>query len=260
MIVVATEDFELYHGVVGELRDRGLTFTTVEPGDPLPDAASLVVAGVEDDLDDATAGDGLGDVTDDAAGPDVPVVRAGPADPRRAVDEAQTVLRGGEGRTVVGVDPGNRPGIAVLKGDVVVAVFQVPLEDAAAVIREEVEEAVDPVIRIGDGARLEGSRIVNELEDLRVELVDETGTTPYLGQGVRESGDVVAAINIACIEGEAVEQREVEPTEGELQVIKNRSREASPENRTITEALARRVASGDLTVEEALEKHRNGEE
>ena len=244
MIVVATEDFELYHGVVGELRDRGLTFTTVQPGEPLPDATSLVVVGPGDDLE---------------TGQEVPVVDADPEDPRRAVDETLALLRGGEGRTVVGVDPGTRPGIAVLEGDVVVAVFQVPLEDAAEVIRGEVEDAVDPVVRVGDGARLEGGRIVNELEDLRVELVDETGTTPYLGQGVRESGDVVAAINIARIEGEVVDERDIEPSEGELQVIKNRSREASPENRTITEALARRVASGDLTVEEALEEHREEE-
>ena len=36
MIVVATADFEVYHGVVNELRDRGVTFTTIEPGDEFP--------------------------------------------------------------------------------------------------------------------------------------------------------------------------------------------------------------------------------
>ncbi|ELY81336.1 hypothetical protein C487_03653 [Natrinema pallidum DSM 3751] len=29
VIVVATTDFEVYHGVVNELRDRGTTFTTI---------------------------------------------------------------------------------------------------------------------------------------------------------------------------------------------------------------------------------------
>ncbi len=33
MIVVATADFELYHEIVGDLRDRGVAFTTVKPGD-----------------------------------------------------------------------------------------------------------------------------------------------------------------------------------------------------------------------------------
>jgi hypothetical protein len=239
VLVVATEDFEVYHEVVNELRDRGVRFTTVEPGDDLPERTELVLTGPDDDVD-----------------VDHDLVRAQPGDPRGAVEQALAVLRGGEGRTVVGVDPGDRPGIAVLHGDVVVAVFQVPLDRAVEVVRRETEGAADPVVRVGDGARLAGSTVVNALADLRVELVDETGTTPYLGEGVRESADVVAAINIARLEGEVVETREVEPTAGELQVIKERSREASAKNRAITEALAREVATGQLTLEEALARHR----
>jgi hypothetical protein len=242
VLVVATDDFEVYHEVVNELRDRGVEFTTVEPGDDLPDRTELVLTGPDDDVDVETD-----------------LVRAQPGDPRGAVEQALAVLRGGEGRTVVGVDPGDRPGVAVLHGDVVVAVFQVPFGRAVEVVRREAADAADPVVRVGDGARLDGSRIVNALDDLRVELVDETGTTPYLGEGVRESADVVAAINIARLEGEVVETREVEPTAGELQVIKDRSREASAENRAITERLARKVATGQLTLEEALAEHREGE-
>jgi len=241
VLVVATEDFEVYHEVVTELRERGVRFTTVEPGDELPERTELVVTGVDEEVAEAA---------------DVDVVRAQPGDPRGAVEQALAVLRGGEGRTVVGVDPGDRPGIAVLHGDVVVAAFQVPRERAAAVVRREVEGAADPLVRVGDGARLDGSRIVNALEALRVELVDETGTTPYLGEGARGAGDVLAAVNIARLEGEVVDTREVEPTAGELQVIKDRSREASAGNRAITEGLARKVATGQLTLDEALAEHR----
>ena len=49
MIVVATEDFEVYHGVVGELRGRGVTFTTVEPGDELPDGTAVHGASVHEE-------------------------------------------------------------------------------------------------------------------------------------------------------------------------------------------------------------------
>ncbi|MEF8831644.1 MAG: hypothetical protein V5A23_08935 [Halobacteriales archaeon] len=239
MIVVATADFEVYHGVVNELRDRGVRFTTVEPGDPLPEEADVVVAGPEDDPD-VTA----------------KVVHATPGEPRRAVESALAHLRGGNGRTVVGVDPGDRPGIAVLHGDLVVAVFQVPVEEAAELVREEVAGGVDPLVRIGDGARLQGARMVDAIEDVRVELVDETGTTPYQGRGVRQAGDVVAAINIARIAGEPIEGREIEPTAGEIQRVKERSRQQSDDDRALTDALARRVAVGDLTVEEALAEHR----
>ena len=246
MIVVATSDFELYHGVVNELRDRGVTFTTIEPEDPLPEGATVLVtaAGESVEGDDVPA--------------DVVVVRADPDSPRRAVESALAAVRGEGGRTVVGVDPGTRPGIAVLAGETVIAAFHVPLDDAVDVIREEVADAPDPVVRVGDGARLQGATIVNELDEVRVELVDETGTTPYLGTGARGMGDVLAAVNIARIEGDIVDEREIEPTEGELKVIKNRSRERSGENRAIDEDLARRVASGELTIDEALDEHRSG--
>lgn len=239
MIVVSTEDFEVYHGVVQELRDRGVTFTTLEPGEALPDSADVVVTGREDDIDVA-----------------VEVVRATPGAPRRAVEEVLAIQRTGGGRTVVGVDPGERPGIAVLSGDVVVAAFAVPLADAAEVVRREIEDAVDPLVRVGDGARLQGATIIDDLEDVRVELVDETGTTPHLGTGARGMGDVLAAVNIAHLEGEVVESRDIEPTTGELATIKRRSRERSSGNREIDDVLARRVATGELTIEEALDEHR----
>lgn len=239
MLVVATEDFELYHGLVGELRDRGVTFTTVEPGETLPEC-DVVLTGAEEELDAP-----------------VPVVRADPETPRKAVEEALALLRGGSGRTVVGVDPGDRPGVAVLVGDTVVAAFHVPLDAVAETVREEVADAPDPLVRVGDGARLQGAKLVDALSDLPLELVDETGTTPYLGTGARGMGDVLAAVNIARLEGERVDSLDVEPTKGELQSIKNRSRERSEDGRTISERLARRVAAGELTVDEALAEHRD---
>ncbi len=234
-VVVATEDFEVYHDVVGELRDRGVIFTTVEPDGELPDGARIVIRAESDTVQT-----------------ELPVIVADPERPRQAVEEALTALRGENGRTIIGIDPGTRPGIAVLSGEMVVASFQVPLADAADVVREEVADAIDPVVRIGDGARLQGAQLIRELEDVQVEMVDETGTTPYLGTGARGMGDVLAAVNIARLEGEIVEERDIEPTAGELGVIKRRSRERSADNREIDEELARRVAAGELTIEEAL--------
>jgi hypothetical protein len=243
VIVVATADFELYHDVVGDLRDRGVAFTTVEPGAEVPDRAKVVVVAPTDEVD-VPAG--------------VETVVASAGESRRAVEEAVSILRGGGGRTVVGVDPGTRPGVAVLSGDTVVAAFHVPLSEAVETIRREVGDSPDAVVRVGDGARLQGSTIVNELEGVTVELVDETGTTPYLGTGARGMGDVLAAVNIARLNGEVVDSRDIEPTQGELQRIKDESRRVSDDNRTIDERLARRVATGDLTVDEALTEHRGG--
>lgn len=248
MIVVKTDDFEVYHGVVTELRERGVSFTTLDAAadEPLPEGTEALIVGPDEDVS----------VEDP-----VEFVRADPEDPRAAVDHALRLLRGGGDRTVVGVDPGERPGIAVLSGETVVAAFAVPLSDAADVVTEELEEAAgaDPVVRVGDGARLQGAQIIDGLpEEVRVELVDETGTTPYLGRGARGMGDVLAAVNIAHIEGEPVDSRDVEPTRGELRVVKTRSREVSEENRELPDDLARRVALGELDMGEALAEHREG--
>ncbi|WP_408957848.1 hypothetical protein [Natrinema sp. 74] len=243
MIVVATADFEVYHGVVNELRDRGTTFTTIEPDEELPERTTVVVTG-------ADHADGFDAVSTIVADPD---------EPRRAVDQALAAVRGDGGRTIIGVDPGRKPGIAVLTGETIVAAFQVPLGDAVDVIQREVAEAPSPIVRIGDGSRLESAKLVTDLDDVQVELVDETGTTPYLGTGARGMGDVLAAVNIAQLEGEVVDAREIEPTEGEIQVIKDRSREQSERNRAIDEVLARRVAAGELTIDEALAEHRDDE-
>lgn len=239
MIVVATADFEIYHDVVGELRGRGIEFTTIDPGSELPEDARIAIVGPEDEQ------------------PPIRTVRAEPGRPRRAVEEAISALRGEEGRTVVGIDPGDRPGIAVLSGDAVVAVFQVPAEDVPAVVARETSDAADPLVRIGDGARLKGAAIIDEIEGVRIELVDETGTTPYQGAGVRGMGDVLAAVNIARREGHAIESREIEPTAGELRRIQSRSREESEDGRSIDEALARKVALGELSIAEALRRHRD---
>lgn len=240
MIVVATSDFELYHDLVRELRTRDVAFTTVEPDDSLPGGTTAIITGRDERVVEAE---------------DLPVLVATPSTTRRAVERALSHGRGGSGRTIVGVDPGERPGIAVLEGDLVVAAVQVPLDEAVAVIESEVAGEPDAVVRIGHGARLKGARIINDLEDVRIELVDETGTTPSLGQGARGMGDLLAAVNIARLEGEPVVDRQVEPTAGELAAIQHRSREVSPVNRAIDESLAERVARGELSIEEALDRH-----
>jgi len=243
VIVVVTDDFALYHAAVGELRDRAATFTTAEPGDPLPERTAVVVSAAEDKVSSPPGVDHVTTTADD--------VNAG-------VDEALGILRGDDGRTVVGVDPGERPGIAVLSGETVVTAHHVPVSAATETIREAVADEPDALVRIGDGARLHGARLVEELEDVAVELVDETGTTPSLGRGATARGlaDVLAAVNIARMDGEPVETRDLEPTPGEIQRIKNRSREVSDGDRTLDTELARRVALGELDLSTALAEHR----
>jgi len=157
VIVLATEDFELYHEAVSELRDRGITFSTVEPGTEFPDETEVVLTGTDDEI---------------TTGPEVALVRAASEEARSGVEEALGLLRKENGRTIIGIDPGEQPGIAVLSGEMIVATFQVPPERVAEVVHDEAEDATNPLVRIGDGARLVGARIVDNIEGLPVDEFD----------------------------------------------------------------------------------------
>lgn len=240
VIVVATDNFQVYHEVVTDLRNREIDFTTITPDSRLPDEAQVVITGPADPT------------------PAVPSVQASPEAPRKAVEKALEIIRGDSGRRIIGIDPGARPGIAVLQGDTVTAAFHVPIDQVPSIIEKELDSAPNPLIRIGDGARLQGAKLIDKLPDVRLELVDETGSTPYLGSGARGMGDILAAVNIAQRDGTPIESREIEPTAGEIQLIKNQSRKQSSDDRTIPGTMARRVAIGELTLEEAIDMHRNG--
>jgi hypothetical protein len=96
----------------------------------------------------------------------------------------------------------------------------------------------------------------------RVEMVDETSTTPYVGSNIHTSTvrDIIAAINIARLKGEPVGRSkiEVEPSKGEIRVIQESSRSVSEGRATIPKYLARQVARGEITLDEAIALHKGG--
>lgn len=182
--------------------------------------------------------------------------------PQATLDQALRILRGEEySRIIIGIDPGKYPGIAIIGDGRVVEVHHVSVGEARNIVQGFLEEnpGKNVIVRIGHGARLLRAQIVNSLVDLgvRVELVDETGTSPHLGKGLRSSvvSDIVAAINIARSRGKLVGRQLIEPTPGEVRVVQEKSREASNGRSTIPRRLARRVAKGEITLDEALAKH-----
>lgn len=149
VIVVETDDFAVYHAIVSELKSRDATFTTVAPGKPRPEAGLVVITDPDHDI---------GDI-------DRPVIRTTPDRARAAVEEAFTmILDRSPSQRIVGVDPGDHPGIAVLQDELIVAAYQVPFPDAVDQIRAEIAKSTDVLVRIGDGSRLQGAAIINELQ------------------------------------------------------------------------------------------------
>lgn len=122
-------------------------------------------------------------------------------------------------------------------------------------------------LKVGNGAKRQRTMMLKALGevlgyDYPIIIVNESRTTPKVG-GVESSSvvDIVASINIGLREGRETTIGDVlevkEPTKKEIEHIKRRSRELSG-NITISSRLAREVALGNLTLEEAIEIHRRG--
>lgn len=184
--------------------------------------------------------------------------------PHATLDRALSLLSGEEFESIIiGIDPGKFPGIAVLGNNKTISVHHVSVGEVCPLIKRIMHEYENKkiIVRIGHGARLIRSQLINGILDLglMVEMVDETGTTPHLGKGVHGQviSDIIAAINIAKLPGKIVGKQFIEPSQGEVRVIQESSREHSNGRSTIPRLLARAVAKGELTLDEAMEKHKN---
>ena len=232
--------------MVAELKNRKVQFITLRLHEPIPANVKVVITTAEEA--GTVAWEGEHTIIYD--------------DPVSTVSRAIYAVKGygPVEAMIIGIDPGRRPGIAVLTGDIVVAVHQVSVTEVEPLIRKIIHDyRPDSVlVRIGHGARLVTTQITNSLlqAGLRVEMVDESGTTTHIGRDVHTHTlrDIIAAINIARIKGVPVGKQEVEPSKGEIRVIQEASRSMS--SATIPRYLARQVARGELTIDEAIAMHK----
>jgi len=235
---VVTEDFRFFYEAVRRLKEKGQPFISLGFSDPLPLNVELVLT---------TEGErkrlrGRKVIASD--------------DPEWAVKAALVLLQGGSfNRMIVGVDPGPRPGIAILgDGKVLLADTLLSPEEVAPAIRDflSLVNTNELLLRIGHGDPTNRDRIINTLWDVtrNIEMVDETSTT-------RRTGHPDAAISIAQTRGELLPSRpRVAPTQGEIRDIQRLSRIESGGAITINSSLARQVALGALALGEAIEKQK----
>ena len=160
---------------------------------------------------------------------------------------------------IVGIDPGPRPGFAVLSGSssLVHGSLESP-EEVLTLGRHLHHRFPDRSIRfrVGRGDLVSYPRVVNALWELRrpIELVDESGTTP---RGHRRPRDPLAARRIATTPGRAVEApAPIHITPGEIANLQRLSRESSGGHFTISRAVASRVLEGQLSLTQAVEEGR----
>lgn len=252
---VQANDFAAYYDLVQALRARHIPFVPIAPGDPVPAQVGALVA--------------AGPTGDDAGGDDITHVQAlvpviPYSTPERTIEEALRALEGAGPvqRILIGIDPGERPGIAVLGDGRILKLIHAAGPESVRPALEDVLStfpAEQVVLRMGNGAPTFRDRILHTLAGMPVllELVDERHSTPANYHGNAER-DTQAAARIALTPGlplSASDVGPVIPTEGELRDIQRKSRMASEGKVTISRALARNVALGRLTLDQAVQRH-----
>ncbi len=247
-IALITDDFTIFQSILEVTKFRRIDTLVLSFSDPIPpDIGSVITSASESGRINFN--------------PEKIVTFS--EDAESTVNAALQILNGknGKGQIIIGIDPGKTPGVAVLEDDMVIAIYHIPSREVLGVVRQILENypPENSIIRIGHGARLVSAQLSNSLLDLgvRVELVDETGTTPAMGRGIHgpEISDIIAAINIARLKGIPPGIQDLEPSIGEIKRIQEMSRELSHGKASIPRDLARKVAKDELTLEEAIRMH-----
>jgi hypothetical protein len=244
IIGLLTKDFKLFHDLVETLKRRDLSFVSLSFDDMIPPTVGVVIT-THDEM-------GLIDFENKVACTDVGM----------AIAESLRILKGKDrfDELIVGIDPGAKPGIAVI-GDGLV------LETKGASSPEDVADAMREIVasypanhiglKIGHGDPTNRNRIINSLSSHRyeIEIVDEKGTTLR-----SDSPDQQAAIGIASMRGHPAKRKyTITPSPGEIKDLQNRSRVQSKGKFTISKTLASQVAEGKITLEEAIKRQENNQ-
>jgi hypothetical protein len=250
-IGLLTQDFAAYYELVKRLKEQDLPFASLAFGQQVPAHVGVIV----------TTPPEAGKV----AFPNVVLYRG---DAEQCVALALEQLQGKRHYqgVVIGVDPGERPGLAVFADGRLVRVEQVLRpEDVAEAVARAIEglRADRFIVRVGHGGGALRDRILRDLmrsdrtSVASIEVVDETSTTPE--QFAEHGSDIQAAKRIAMAHGAALRgQVEVRPSEGEVRDVQRKSRIASQGLVTISRDLARDVVRGKLTLDEAIARMRRG--
>ncbi|MCW8801827.1 MAG: hypothetical protein OQK81_00550 [Candidatus Bathyarchaeota archaeon] len=199
-IAVATVNGRAYYELVTELYNKCLPFLSLKPWDNVPSNIKVVITTKEE--------------SDKVEHNTVLCYEQG-SNPESVVDEAILKVQDKQGykKIVVGVDPGNNCGIAILGDNQVIETKTATrIDDAANLILDNVNRfpAETKIVRIGDGTPEYTTELVSLLDEslpkeILVEIVKEAGTSrlPRKSVNRRLLKDKISAIKIAGRTGEA---------------------------------------------------------
>lgn len=243
-VALVTRDPRLYHELAGFLRERRFPSVSLLPGERIPESVAVVLTSEKElvEIDHPNV---------------LPVAEGGD---RRALGAAiahALTLGDATEQLVVGIDPGPRPGYAILCGGVPLGDGALDSPEGAGTLAAQIRHrfpARHVLYRVGSGDPPARNRIVNALLDRQrtVEIVDENGTTPH---GRRPPRDALAARHIGGTRGTPVHEPLVASiTAGEIANVQRLSREGSGGRLTISRSSAHRVLRGEVTLAEAVDQ------
>jgi len=232
-----TENFKFFYELVQILKEQGDAFVSLDFGDTIPHNVGVIITTEEERQRVRFR----------------KVVARN--QPSLAVRVAKSVLKGGGSfdTVVVGIDPGHRPGLAMVGDGRVLVAEIVPSPEGAANEIDRLSSCFEYshfIARVGHGDKTNRNRVIRAIWNLvdDIEIVDETSTTKRT-----EEPDADAAVSIALSSGYRLPfPPEISPTPGEVKDIQRLSRIESQGRVTISTELAEQVAKGELTLAEAL--------
>ncbi|AMQ17953.1 hypothetical protein [Thermococcus peptonophilus] len=247
-VAIMTDNVRVYYLATKVLKEYGIPFLSLRVGERIPYDVEVVLTGEKDKVEF----------------PVKVIVRD-----ENFIDDLLARLEGRKRfqNVFIAIDPGDRPGVSVVADGRVIEVHRLKSPKDVEPVVGLLEKYPTAKLKVGNGAKRQRTMMLKALgevlgHDYPIIIVNESRTTPKVG-GVESSSvvDIVASINIGLREGRETTIGDVlevkEPTKKEIEHIKRRSRELSG-NITISSRLAREVALGNLTLEEAIEIHRRG--
>ena len=234
-IAIRTENFQLSFRLAKEFKKRKVDFSMIDIDE---NWQGIVLTSIEE----AKEGDIAVDVDEIEIG----------------VERAIQASKGHSNaiNLVFGIDPGPRPGVAWLADGMLIGSIQLENIESLGKHVMELSQTIthqNLIVKVGNGARLIRDRIINELilHGVETQVVSEHNTS----SGTRNTAHTKAATRIAIMGGRRVwEMQDIEPNEGEIKKIQNESRILSNGLITISAKLARQVACGELSLEDAIKK------
>jgi hypothetical protein len=243
---IYTENFRLYHDLVNTLKNRNISYVSLNSIHHIPRQIKVILTSHaelhEINRKNIIAADAYESID-------------------YAIDKALHLLIGKDiySHVHIGIDPGEKPGIAVVGDDILIHTTQVSSPELVAkYIKRLLNDypSSEYVIRIGHGSILERNRIINSLIPFHIpiEIVNESKTSSS-HQTQRIGRDLKAAYSIALMRGGKVQRRlPLKPTKGEIRRIQEKSRNMTDGKFTISSEAACLVLKGEKSLWEAIKE------